>query len=294
MSTTNETGQAAPASGGWKIVKTHVSGVFHYEEAKAAIADPWQLPKVKAQALRLALLGWRPAARELAEERGVTPGWADLYRAASRDITGPHAVQELRYWVIGTVVFIHKDDDAALYCELMSGTLAKRENRTDAEASVHCVPLGLRWLGGIVEHGDGGKARARQIARDLAAKHRHKLLTDHAWVQVAYRDKRGQLHMPDLRVKDLMAEPTRQPAPVGKARPIRPEVLGKGGKWRKIRAVDAAVYAQTASIQIGVHAFNWERRDDGYAYLTVHGGVEPHYRIDDATMQELFGEGYRV
>ena len=69
MSTTNE---QAPASAGWKIVKTHVSGAFHYEEAKAPIADPWQLPKVKAQALRLALLGWQIAGGSQSEP---PPGW---------------------------------------------------------------------------------------------------------------------------------------------------------------------------------------------------------------------------
>lgn len=48
---------------------------------------------------------------------------------------------------------------------------------------------------------------------------------------------------------------------------------------------------QTGSILICAHAFNWERRIDGCACLTVHSGVEPHYRIDHVTRQELFRGG---
>ena len=32
-------------------------------------------------------------------------------------------------------------------------------------------------------------------------------------------------------------------------------------------------------VSIGVRTFAAKRHDDGYVYLTVHGGVEPTYRL---------------
>ena len=220
---------------------------------------------------------------------GASAGFAVMHR-----VVGETATERIeRFWLFGNIVFLNEDRTVALYVELLSGTAGERKTVAEALASVRTVPLGLRWMGGIVPSGADLRARVRKIEHELATRYR-RLVPEAGWVQVPFYDRNNALRMSDTKIKLALQSPVpahRTPRPLK----LRPEVKShRTGGWRATRA-QAMTSPADGWVSIGVRNFVAKRNDDGYVYLTVHGGVEPTYRLkaEDYTTLEK-GKGSNV
>ena len=240
--------------------------------------DPWELGAATSMSSALAADGWTPVLPADVEATGASGGYAVVQRTVS--IT--ESEHSERFWLVGSIAFLNEDYTVALYVELMSGRIEKRRTLEETLDSVRATPLGLRWMGSIVQSGEGQRGRLRSVQLEMVDRY-PTLVPNTGWLQVPFFAPNDTLRMNEAKIRDVRVGPApRMP----RGRKTRLQVRSRrSGSWRAIAARPVHVEPNGA-LRIGPHGFTAQARD-GYIYLTVHGGVEPTYRMDAADYNAL-------
>lgn len=261
----------------WKVQTKTRAGEYCYESATLEV-PAWSLQAAKTLAERLAPDGWEPVTPDNAESVGATEGWTTVKRETSTHGGSVNA----RHTLAGSIAFLNRDRTVALYVQLAAAAAAGHTSLGETLAQAVAVPVGVRWMGGIVPSGKGSKAKIAEIQRTMAQQYR-RIVGDRGWVQVPYFAPDDTLRMAECKIKRALLTEKEPKLPKPRRAPL--EAVDRNGRWRK-RAMMVTV--QGSAILIGYRLFKAEPQGE-HVYLTVYGGLEPSFRLPVDAYNKLTG-----